>query len=545
MILILIGIGIDKEPPTSSSRVVFFEKTLRMPPRIGHAADEMKRHCITLAAVATALLTLTHSPMKAEQDTSMLSIGWAQVDITPLREASLAGMTAVRVASEVIDPLTATALAIEAPYQESGGEGVIMISCDLRSIRSPVIDGVRAVLRASRPDIDPSRLIINATHTHNAPPLGRFGLPLEAMDEPEYQEFVIPLLAAVAAEAWDNRQPGGISYGLTHAVIGHNRLMAYDSGRSAMGTSRIHTPEFSHVEGFEDPALQLIYTWTPEGELTGIVVNIASPSQTTQSRSVISADYWHEVREELRHRCGDSLFILPQLSAAGDQMSRQTIYARAESRMQRLEGISYRQQIANRVADAVESIHDLMRANIEWSPRLAHHSEVVPLTRRIINESDVARAQRDFVTEEQRYSSGMEALAANPELLDDATWRRDTTRAWRNMRRATAVQERFEAQQIEPHEPTELHVIRLGDIAIATNPFELYLDFGIQIKARSPAIQTFLVQLAGGTMGYVPTERSVRGGAYGATPASTRVGPEGGRDLVNWTVETITRLQQE
>jgi len=45
--------------------------------------------------------------------------------------------------------------------------------------------------------------------------------------------------------------------------------------------------------------------------------------------------------------------------------------------------------------------------------------------------------------------------------------------------------------------PVEIHAIRLGDMAIATNRFELYLDFGIRIKARSKAVQTFVVQLAG------------------------------------------------
>jgi len=34
---------------------------------------------------------------------------------------------------------------------------------------------------------------------------------------------------------------------------------------------------------------------------------------------------------------------------------------------------------------------------------------------------------------------------------------------------------------------TVLHIIRLGNIAIATSPFELFLDYGNQIKARSLA----------------------------------------------------------
>ncbi|MFN2352411.1 MAG: hypothetical protein ABR497_10740, partial [Kiritimatiellia bacterium] len=76
--------------------------------------------------------------------------------------------------------------------------------------------------------------------------------------------------------------------------------------------------------------------------------------------------------------------------------------------------------------------------------------------------------------------------------------------------------------------------------AIATNPFEYYVDFGMRIKARSPAAQTFIVQLAGNGS-YVPTQRAITGKSYGAVPASTPVGPEGGQDVVE---ETLNRLQK-
>jgi hypothetical protein len=89
--------------------------------------------------------------------------------------------------------------------------------------------------------------------------------------------------------------------------------------------------------------------------------------------------------------------------------------------------------------------------------------------------------------------------------------------------------------------PVEVHILRIGDVVIATNPFEYYLDYGMRIKARSPAIQTFLVQLTGsGT--YVPTTRSIRGGAYGAVPASTLIGHEGGQELVERTVQLINDM---
>jgi hypothetical protein len=96
-------------------------------------------------------------------------------------------------------------------------------------------------------------------------------------------------------------------------------------------------------------------------------------------------------------------------------------------------------------------------------------------------------------------------------------------------------------QPMPPFQP-ELHVLRLGDAAIATNPFELFLDYGLRIKARSPAAQTLVVQLAAGTGLYLPTERAVRGGHYGAHPAVAPVGPEGGRELVEATLSAIGGL---
>ena len=69
----------------------------------------------------------------------------------------------------------------------------------------------------------------------------------------------------------------------------------------------------------------------------------------------------------------------------------------------------------------------------------------------------------------------------------------------------------------------------------------LYLDYGMRIKARSPAIQTFIVQLAG-PGSYVPTARSIARGAYGAVPASTEIGVEGAEALVEWSVRTLEEI---
>ncbi len=81
-------------------------------------------------------------------------------------------------------------------------------------------------------------------------------------------------------------------------------------------------------------------------------------------------------------------------------------------------------------------------------------------------------------------------------------------------------------------------------MVICTNPFELFADYGVQMKARSPAAQTFVVQLAGGpgSGSYLPTERAVGGGGYSAIVQSNPIGPQGGQMLVERTVEAINSL---
>lgn len=101
---------------------------------------------------------------------------------------------------------------------------------------------------------------------------------------------------------------------------------------------------------------------------------------------------------------------------------------------------------------------------------------------------------------------------------------------------------RLELQDIVNMHNTEVHIIKLGTIAIATNPFELFLDYGNQIKARSRAEQTFIIQLACGADGYLPTKKAELGGHYSAFISGGFVGHEGGDILVRNTLDEINSL---
>ena len=88
----------------------------------------------------------------------------------------------------------------------------------------------------------------------------------------------------------------------------------------------------------------------------------------------------------------------------------------------------------------------------------------------------------------------------------------------------------------------QCHILRLGNIAIATNPFELYQEFAQRIKARAEAEQVFIVQLSNGLGGYLPTWAAVNGGSYSSKPASTVCGPDGGDVLVEKTLDVLAQL---
>jgi hypothetical protein len=110
---------------------------------------------------------------------------------------------------------------------------------------------------------------------------------------------------------------------------------------------------------------------------------------------------------------------------------------------------------------------------------------------------------------------------------------------WRVSRTMVA---RYAHQKQDPFYQAELHLLRLGDLAVATNPFELYVDYGSRIKGRSPAVQTCVVQLTADCAAYLPTERAVQAGGYSARIDDGIVGPEGGVILVDQTTAFLQQM---
>ncbi|MDF2722510.1 MAG: hypothetical protein K0Q59_2185, partial [Paenibacillus sp.] len=158
-----------------------------------------------------------------------------------------------------------------------------------------------------------------------------------------------------------------------------------------------------------------------------------------------------------------------------------------------------------------------------------------------LTEADVQAAELEADMWLEKFESEKQKLAANPELRLKPHWYWGISSATRHEQWARHVRTRYELQKTNPTMAAEVHVLRLGDVIFASVPFEYYLDYGVQVKVRSPAIQTFLLQLAGdGT--YVPSPRSLAGGGYGSIAASNPLGHEGGQQLADYLVDTMRSI---
>lgn len=482
-----------------------------------------------------------------------LQVGWATCDITPPDQPVLVlGQFHARVSEGVDDPLSATALVLS-----SGDEQVTFLSCDIAVIPNELRDAVFAKLGESKAGPAPEKILFNATHTHAGPEVrlqtykgdafSSMGcdVELQTVHAGEYLDFLAGKLAACVRSAWHARKPGKIAYGLDYATVGRNRRWVDKDGISTMyglKTKEAHE-RFRHIEGYEDHSLNLLATYDSGDNLTGVLVNIPCPSQESENSFRISADYWCETRHELRSRFGDNLFILPQCSSAGDLTSHLLYEQAAHNRMLKLRGRTAREEIACRIADAVGRILSAIKNSAAEEIVLTHHVEQVALPLNRLTQADADNAHKEANDWKAKYEEELKKLQTDPDAKNAPRWYVPGTRAFRRMNWNLGVVRRYEDQQQGKgvNVPAEVHVVRLGDIAFASNPFEYYLDFGIQIKVRSPFIQTFLVQLSGpGT--YVPSPRSVAGGGYGSVPASNPIGPEGGQILADRTVEILRRL---
>ncbi|MCO5240365.1 MAG: hypothetical protein M9904_09940 [Chitinophagaceae bacterium] len=464
-----------------------------------------------------------------------LYIGKATADITPRLPVALMGQFGLRIAYKAETPLTANVIVLETRTGGRSLETTIMVSCDLVGVPNDYMQMVRAEVQKQLPGLNVNHIIFNATHTHTAPVLEddpekvsfQYKIPKEGVSQvSEYLSLFTLRVTDAIVKAWKGRSAGSIAWGQNRAAIAYNRRAVYADGTAVM-YGKTDTPGFMNLEGYEDHDVNMLFFLDSNKRLIALGINVACPAQEVEGRSAVNADYWHEVRKTLQKKYGTDLCVLGWIGAAGDQSPHLMYRKKAEERMRKLSNINRMEDIAQRIAWAVDKTYEAVQNDTHTAIQLVHKVEKLSLPMRIITEEE-------YQNSIQVRDDAALQISRDPKLADQLyvkmTWYDD-------------VVKRYERQKADPHPlyTTDIHVVRIGDVVICTNQFELFTDYGIRMQARSKALQTFVIQLAGaGT--YLPTSKAVAGGGYSAICQSNVVGPEGGQQLVERTVALIDEL---
>lgn len=491
-----------------------------------------------------------------------IKIGWSEVSIVPEgRTLDLVGQFYERISGEVETPIAVTGMAME-----SGDDCCIFVACDLTSTSYNLLEDIRARLPE---DFPKDKLIISAIHSHttmgyarrsdmfaatlgnNLEGLKPEGVEYESLvhyDSPdiirgeEAREYLIERIAKAALEAWNNRKEAAYAFGFGRAAVGMCRRACYDDGSAKMwGDTTL--ANFTELESGNDSGIEMMFTYDLDKNLTGVVVNVACPAQVLEHNSFISSDYMGKVRELVQAKYGKNVGFLGLISPAGDMCPRDLIrWVDAEFPLND-PNITHEKDIPHR---ADPSMFDIKGANLA-AKRVANEifwqledvaeyvteTELVhktikmdlPLRRVTIKEKDAAIAAiKDYFNNHE----------GNINYVDTA-----------RLQIHSGTIDRYNLQQNMDVFEIEVHVMRVGDVAFATNPFELFLNYGNQIRSRSLAKQTFLIQLACGSYGYLPTEKAEKGSHYSAFVSSGTAGHVGGELLVRKTLSEINSLWEK
>ncbi|MBO5906966.1 MAG: hypothetical protein J6Q85_02290 [Clostridia bacterium] len=496
-------------------------------------------------------------------------IGWDEQTLVPDKKVRLAGQFYERISQYVESEITVTAMAIEAD-----GDSAIIISADMTNIPDFIMEGVREEFALLTDEIDPSKIMILATHTHtshtvapykelshkspfvNAREILKEFMPPEkeykalvtaddsVLDPKDASVFVVKQMVNAAYNAWKKRSEAYYLNAFGRAAVGMCRRVCYNDGTAEMwgDTNR---GDFSHLEGGNDSGIELIYVFDKEKKLAGVVANIACPSQILEQRSFISADFWGRAKAIIREKLGSEVYLLALGGAGGDQCPRDLIRwvqpetpiddpnvnrpyplkRVADPSMFDISGCNRAgKRIANEIISVYEDLSDF--GELKCEAKFEHKVLNIDLPLRKVTKTEYEHAVR-----EMEYFVQKNADKPVFDYSDNA-----------KMHVHSGTVARYRMQQMQETYTIESHVMRLGDVAFTTNPFELFLDYGNRIKARSYARQTFIAQLCCGQGGYLPTKKAEEGGHYSAYVSSGKVGHEGGDMFVRRTLKEINEM---
>jgi hypothetical protein len=459
----------------------------------------------------------------AAQDHSGLRAGTAVVDISPM-------VFPIQLRSGpshyVHDPLHVRAVAFE------NGEGRAVIALvDAIGVGREMADEAKAVA-ARQTGWKPAEMLVSGTHTHTAPKGGDTS-PGRIAYERRRREG----LAEALVQAIESLEPAKVGFAsheepsevcnrrwfLNPGTMDPNPFGEFDQVRTNAPRDHLLKPA-----GPTDPEVCVIDVRTRRGRALGLIANYALhyvggiPKVTEKDGRVVgkaSADYFGEFARVMPYRIGGSTppdnFVAMMTNGTSGDINNIDFYRRRPPRAP-FEQIRV---VAGKVADAAWRAVNKIEVYVE-NPTVAMRQREVTLQYRKPSQAEVEKARK---------------LLALPRKEREAINRRTTQYATATLRHA------------DPEHPKEENVIiqaiRIGEQAIVSMPFEVFVEIGLEIKEKSPFPHTFVIELANGGYGYLPTPRQHELGGYETWIGTNKVQKDASVILTKNLLEMLEELR--
>lgn len=485
-----------------------------------------------IAVLLTVPLALASSMTRAqERATPRLLAGAATSNITPpLGELIVGNWTPVP-ATHVHDELQARCLVID-----NGETRVAIVVADNVGIPRRVLDEARR-LAHERSGIPVERILIASTHTHSA----TTARGSERLDDSEpldrYQTFLAGRIADGIRRAVNNLEPARIGWGsgsLPQQVFNRRWFMKPGPhlNNPFGGTDKVRmnppagSPDLLEPAGPTDPEIAFLSVYSvsglprrsPQAEAGRPIALLANYSLHYVGgvpNGHVSADYFGAFSQRmvrLLETDSHASPFVPMLSNGTSGNINNIDFRRARKR---LPDYARMELVANQVA-----------AEVFRAMQGIEYHDSVPL--KII--------QRELTLETRRPTPKLVAWAreilSRPEGVP-SSHPRERIYAVRTLRMVD-MPSRIEVP---------LQALRIGDLALVAIPFEVFVEIGLELKAKSPFPDTFAVSLANGAYGYLPTVAHHELGGYETWPGTNLVEFKAAPKIVDTLLQMLAELR--
>lgn len=400
--------------------------------------------------------------------------GVARVDITPPLGLPLRAWAARNARARTArEPLVAQALVLD---DEHGGRAAIL-AIDLPHVGRGLTDDVRARVLA-RTGIPQHAVLLNASHTHSAPPLNLGGGVSWTAQDAEYDRYAAVLPELVA----------GAVYGAYHAR--RSARVGSASGRApGVSVNRVR-----HEDPVDDSVQVIRVDDQATGEPLAIVGSFACHG-TCMGGHVAdwNADFAAPLRLAVERQFAGAECLFVQ-GCAGD-------VAPWDFWMGNPRPMAHSYAKRDELGDRVGAEIARVAGGLQTTPgaRVKARSQMLPLRRRQLpfEDAELELIQRSLANQaDPEYPElwSEQVHTVNSAQLFPLSYQRGAIGMYRNMR----------ARRDEPLQ-AEIQAIAIGEAAIVANPFELFNGPGLDIRAASPfAGATFVLGYSNDYLGYLP-----------------------------------------